>query len=81
MYMTPSLRLIEYHTHIQMIGFGFMDNLVMITAGEAIDSTFGATLGISTLMAAGFGQCISDVAGNVSGGAVDAAGKKNVGGL
>ena len=56
-----------------MVGFGFMDNLVMITAGEAIDSTFGATLGISTLMAAGFGQCCSDVAGNVSGGAVDAA--------
>lgn len=50
-----------------------MDNLVMITAGEAIDSTFGATLGISTLMAAGFGQCCSDVAGNLSGGAVDAA--------
>jgi hypothetical protein len=39
-----------------MIGFGFMDNLVMITAGEAIDSTFGVALGISTLTAAGFGQ-------------------------
>ena len=55
--------------------------MIGFAAGEAIDSTFGATLGISTLMAAGFGQCISDVAGNVSGGAVDAAGKKNVGGL
>lgn len=56
-----------------MVGFGFMDNLVMITAGEAIDQTFGVALGISTMMAAGFGQCFSDVAGNLSGGAVDAA--------
>lgn len=55
-----------------MVGFGFMDNLVMITAGDAIDSTFGVTLGISTLAAAGFGQCCSDVAGITCGGAVDA---------
>jgi len=55
-----------------MIGFGFMDNLVMITAGEAIDQTFGVALGISTMMAAGFGQCFSDVAGNLTGGMVDA---------
>ena len=49
-----------------------MDNLVMITAGDAIDSTFGVTLGISTLTAAGFGQCCSDVAGITCGGIVDA---------
>jgi hypothetical protein len=55
-----------------MVGFGFMDNLVMITAGDAIDSTFGVTLGISTMTAAGFGQCFSDTAGIMSGGAVDA---------
>jgi putative methionine-R-sulfoxide reductase with GAF domain len=46
---------------------------VMITAGEAIDSTFGVALGISTMAAAGFGQCCSDVAGITSGGIVDAA--------
>lgn len=45
----------------------------MITAGEAIDSTLGVTLGISTMAAAGFGQCVSDVAGITSGGLVDAA--------
>jgi putative methionine-R-sulfoxide reductase with GAF domain len=55
-----------------MIGFGFMDNLVMITAGDFIDSTFGVVLGISTMTAAGFGQCFSDTAGIMSGGAVDA---------
>lgn len=50
-----------------------MDNLVMIQAGDAIDNTFGVALGISTMTAAGFGQCFSDVAGNISGGTVDAA--------
>jgi putative methionine-R-sulfoxide reductase with GAF domain len=55
-----------------MIGFGFMDNLVMITAGEAIDSTFGVAFGLSTMAAAGLGQCCSDVVGVTSGGIVDA---------
>ncbi|KAL7477344.1 hypothetical protein ACHAW6_003156 [Cyclotella cf. meneghiniana] len=68
---TDQLRIVALRAAIPMIGFGFMDNLVMMTAGEAIDSTFGVTLGISTLMAAGFGQCFSDVAGNLSGGLVD----------
>jgi len=45
----------------------------MIMAGEAIDQNFGVVLGISTMTAAGFGQCFSDVAGNLSGGMVDAA--------
>jgi len=67
------LRILAYRAAIPMVGFGFMDNIVMITAGEAIDSTLGVTLGISTMAAAGFGQCCSDVAGNLSGGTVDAA--------
>jgi len=65
--------MLAYRAAIPMVGFGFMDNLVMITAGEAIDSTLGVALGISTMTAAGFGQCCSDVAGNLSGGTVDAA--------
>ena len=48
---------------IAVIGFGFMDNLVMITAGEAIDQTFGVALGISTMTAAGFGQCFIQIVG------------------
>jgi hypothetical protein len=66
------LRIVAFRAGIPMIGFGIMDNVVMITAGEAIDSTFGVTLGISTMAAAGFGQCCSDVAGITSGGIVDA---------
>jgi hypothetical protein len=56
-----------------MVGFGIMDNAVMVTAGEAIDSTFGVMFGLSTMAAAGFGQCFSDVAGVTCGGIVDNA--------
>lgn len=45
----------------------------MITAGEAIDASIGVSFGLSTLTAAGLGQCCSDVAGITSGGLVDAA--------
>ena len=54
-----------------MVGFGLMDNFIMIQAGDAIDNTFGATLGIATLTAAAFGQVFSDVAGVLFGGVVD----------
>ncbi len=67
------LRIVALRAAIPMIGFGFMDNLVMITAGDAIDAHFGETLAISTMAAAGFGQCCSDVAGVTSGGIVDSA--------
>eukprot|EP00277_Geminigera_cryophila_P031507 CAMPEP_0173057432 /NCGR_PEP_ID=MMETSP1102-20130122/738_1 /TAXON_ID=49646 /ORGANISM="Geminigera sp., Strain Caron Lab Isolate" /LENGTH=294 /DNA_ID=CAMNT_0013922949 /DNA_START=1 /DNA_END=885 /DNA_ORIENTATION=+ len=57
---------------VPMIGFGFMDNLVMITMGEFIDSTMGVTFGLSTLTAAGFGQIFSDISGICFGGTVEA---------
>eukprot|EP01134_Creolimax_fragrantissima_P006094 CFRG6094T1 len=66
----------QIYTHaltaaIPMIGFGFMDNMVMITAGEFIDASLGVRFGLSTITAAGFGQCISDVSGVAFGGYVD----------
>lgn len=48
---------------VPFVGFGFFDNMVMITVGDAVDSTFGVTLGFSTLAAAGFGQMVSDSVG------------------
>ena len=45
-----------------MVGSGFMDNLVMTQVGEAIDMSIGVSFGLSTMIAAGFGQCVSDVA-------------------
>ena len=66
------LHIVALRSAIPMVGFGFMDNLVMIQAGEAIDMSIGVTFGLSTLTAAGFGQCVSDVAGFTCGGIVDA---------
>ncbi|CAL8133039.1 unnamed protein product [Orchesella dallaii] len=48
---------------LPFIGFGFLDNLIMILAGDYIDLTIGAALGISTMAAAALGNTISDVAG------------------
>ena len=67
------LRIVALRSAIPMVGFGFMDNLVMIQAGEAIDMSIGVSFGLSTMTAAGFGQCVSDVAGFTCGGMVDAA--------
>ena len=61
---------------IPMLGFGFMDNIIMIQAGDYIDTTFGAVLGISTLTAAGFGNVCSDVSGVLFGGVVESAADK-----
>jgi len=52
---------------IPMVGFGFMDNFVMITAGSAIDNSLGVQMGLATLTAAAMGQVVSDVSGVVFG--------------
>lgn len=62
----PSMRqlsLAAFSNAVPFIGFGFLDNAIMIVAGEYIDLTLGAALGISTMAAAAIGNMISDVAG------------------
>jgi len=54
-----------------MIGFGIMDNSVMLHAGNTIDLTLGVTFGLSTLASAACGQACSDVAGVLFGGFVE----------
>ena len=48
---------------IPFIGFGFMDNAIMILAGEYIEMKIGAAFALSTMAAAGLGNLISDIAG------------------
>jgi hypothetical protein len=48
---------------LPFIGFGFVDNFVMIVAGEMIETYIGFFLPISTMAAAGLGNAISDVFG------------------
>ena len=56
---------------IPMIGFGFMDNLIMIQAGSYIDSTLGVKFGLTTLTAAAMGQVVSDVSGVTFGNTIE----------
>lgn len=57
------LRQLALFSALPFVGFGTLDNLIMISAGEYIDTTFGAMLGISTMAAAAFGNMVSDVVG------------------
>jgi hypothetical protein len=38
---------------IPFVGFGFLDNLIMIVAGDYIDAKLGAAFAISTMASAG----------------------------
>ena len=61
------LYIVGLHQAIPFIGFGFMDNAILILAGESIDIYLGSTLMISTMCAAAIGNIVSDIAGVVSG--------------
>eukprot|EP00005_Dracoamoeba_jomungandri_P012204 CAMPEP_0174267462 /NCGR_PEP_ID=MMETSP0439-20130205/33681_1 /TAXON_ID=0 /ORGANISM="Stereomyxa ramosa, Strain Chinc5" /LENGTH=199 /DNA_ID=CAMNT_0015354969 /DNA_START=396 /DNA_END=995 /DNA_ORIENTATION=- len=70
----PTKRQLYYHclrSGMPFIGFGFLDNVIMIVAGETLESTLGPTLGISTMAAAGLGNMISDAAGLGFGGTIE----------
>ncbi|GAB0093593.1 uncharacterized protein DMENIID0001_087560 [Sergentomyia squamirostris] len=48
---------------VPFIGFGFLDNFMMIVCGDYIEQTLGGYMCLSTMAAAGLGNTISDVAG------------------
>ncbi|XP_067943088.1 transmembrane protein 65-like [Watersipora subatra] len=69
---SPSqLRYVAIFSGVPFIGFGILDNTIMLTAGEYIDITFGAWLGITTMAAAALGNMISDVLGITTAGFVE----------
>lgn len=60
---------------LPMVGFGLMDQTVMIQAGNVIDCTLGVTFGLSTLSAAAVGGLISNVSGIIFGGTLESLAK------
>ncbi|EFO24756.1 hypothetical protein LOAG_03727 [Loa loa] len=48
---------------IPFIGFGFLDNAIMLVAGGYIDKTIGTWFALSTMAAAALGNTVSDAAG------------------
>ena len=57
------LRQLGIFQAMPFVGFGFLDNFIMILAGEYIELHIGATFAISTMAAAALGNTISDVFG------------------
>ncbi|XP_051833750.1 LOW QUALITY PROTEIN: transmembrane protein 65-like [Antechinus flavipes] len=51
------------HNALPFVGFGFLDNVIMIVAGTQIELSIGIILGISTMAAAALGNLVSDLAG------------------
>ncbi|POM66428.1 membrane protein [Phytophthora palmivora] len=60
---TQELKMVALQMGLPFIGFGFVDNSIMILAGDYIDMTLGVSLGISSMAAAGFGNIFADIAG------------------
>ncbi len=46
------LYVVALHQAVPFVGFGIIDNSILILAGEAMDIELGAKLGISTMFAA-----------------------------
>jgi hypothetical protein len=59
----PETKQLFMFNALPFVGFGILDNMIMILAGEYIDQSLGAMLSISTMAAAALGNIISDVAG------------------
>ncbi|XP_051827026.1 transmembrane protein 65 [Antechinus flavipes] len=57
------LRYVFIHNALPFVGFGFLDNAIMIVAGTQIELSIGIILGISTMAAAALGNLVSDLAG------------------
>ncbi|CAH2285879.1 transmembrane 65 isoform X1 [Pelobates cultripes] len=60
---TEQLRHVFIHNALPFVGFGFLDNAIMIAAGTQIELSIGVILGISTMAAAALGNLVSDLAG------------------
>lgn len=57
------LFLVALASGLPFVAFGFIDNAIMISAGDYIDLSLGTRLGITTLASAGLGNIVADVAG------------------
>lgn len=70
---TRDLYAVAIRQAIPFVGFGIMDNAILLLAGEAIDLHLGLALGISTMCAAAIGNIISDITGVMFGAMIEDA--------
>ncbi|XP_033326955.1 uncharacterized protein LOC117220773 isoform X2 [Megalopta genalis] len=60
---TKNLILVAIANAIPFIGFGFLDNFIMIIAGDQIETILNKKFPISTMAAAALGNTVSDIIG------------------
>lgn len=70
------LKLVMVASAIPFVGFGFVDNIIMLAAGDMIEDHFHATYHISMLCAAALGNTVSDVVGLSLGGIIETFARK-----
>ena len=63
MFGQEQLRSLAIQNIVPFIGFGFVDNSIMVLSGDFIDGTIGVALGITTLAAAALGNAFSNSLG------------------
>jgi len=68
---TLQLRQLGLASALPFLGFGILDNAIMIAFGDVLDLTFCTTFGFSTMAAAALGNTVSDGFGVFSGGVVE----------
>ncbi|KAG9407261.1 Transmembrane protein 65 [Aphanomyces cochlioides] len=70
------LRLVMLASGIPFIGFGVVDNLIMLTAGDFLETNIRLMFPISIVAAAGLGNCVADVMGLSLGGVIESFARK-----
>uniref|UniRef100_K3WVB1 EF-hand domain-containing protein n=1 Tax=Globisporangium ultimum (strain ATCC 200006 / CBS 805.95 / DAOM BR144) TaxID=431595 RepID=K3WVB1_GLOUD len=70
------LKLVMIASAIPFVGFGFVDNIIMLAAGDMIEDHFHAAYHISMLCAAALGNTVSDVVGLSLGGIIETFARK-----
>ncbi|CAB3252138.1 unnamed protein product [Arctia plantaginis] len=60
---TKELFHLSFANSVPFIGFGFLDNFIMLIAGDRIESSMSAYITLSTMAAAALGNTFSDVIG------------------
>ncbi|XP_066586898.1 uncharacterized protein [Prorops nasuta] len=60
---TKDLILVTVSNAIPFIGFGFLDNFIMIVAGDQIEMIISVRFPITTMVAAALGNTVSDIIG------------------
>ena len=68
---SSALRRLFVSSLLPFVGFGMMDNGLMILFGDAIETHIGAVLTISTMACAAIGHWLSDLVGVMSGSTVE----------